>query len=81
MPEDDGEMNGGQTAVLPTGIIGDQQVSPGDDITLRVVSVDDEGITVEYAHPEAAEEPPEDGLDYMARTGAKRPMPMMESES
>lgn len=78
MPQDEMMAESGQTAVLPLSIIGDQQVAPGDSISLKVVSVDDDGITVEYAHEPEAEE---DGLDYMARTGEKRPMPMNYDES
>jgi hypothetical protein len=52
----------GETAVIPTSLIGDQRVKPGDVIRLKVVSSDENGITVAYDHP--AEE--SGGSDAMA---------------
>lgn len=40
------------TASLPLSIIAGQTVSPGDVISLRVVSADGESIVVAYDHPQ-----------------------------
>lgn len=54
--DDSGEEKS-ETASIPTSIVGDQKVSPGDVIRLQVVSADGDTITVKYADPEQEEKP------------------------
>lgn len=52
-----------ETATLPMSILGGQQVSEGDTVRLKVLSVDAESgsLTVAYAHP-----PKTGGINKMA---------------
>lgn len=70
--EDSPAEESAETATIPTSLIGGQTVQPGDVIKLKVVSSDEDTITVEYAHP--APKSPQNTADLAAQYDEKPQM-------
>lgn len=66
-----------ETASIPTSLLAGQMVKPGDVVRLRVVSVDEDEVTVSYDHAEADDE----GSDALAAKLESKPEPSEEEET
>lgn len=69
------ETEGGETALIPKSLLGAEELSPGDEVVLKIVRIYEDEVEVQYAtgEPPAEESSPmmdaESEMDQMAVSG------------